>query len=248
MKLSISGVPFRDTRWNVFAIHEWRIVWMLMPKTASSAIRHELAKCLNLPTENVHAITRFSGLSTADVWRLKQDGYYVIGTVRNPVKRLTLCWFDKVVNKPFYKEFETFEDLHPDMSFDEFVKAVAQIPDEDAEPHFRSLAFSLTLEGELLPDLILRQEHLKRDWKRCRSEVKRFTNGAINLDPLILRNDSSWRQSLMRVSPETRRLIRQRYAKDFELFNYRPNVSINVATAAASYVEAYARNLRAKFK
>ncbi len=51
-----------------------------------------------------------------------------------------------------------------DSGFSAFAEAVCEIPDERANPHFRSQHVGLILGGELLPDFVGRFENLEEDF------------------------------------------------------------------------------------
>lgn len=219
MKRSVSGQPFNQTKWNIFAVDEWQVVWILPPKTASTAVRQALATSLGIAATDFHSIKRFSGLTPADALKRKARGYLCVGAIRHPVARLTSCWYEKVVCDPYYVEFTVYDELWPEMSFEEFVSAVAEIPDEDAEPHFRSLSFSLTVGDELLPDVLLEQSRLAQDWAALRERLADRVDPATipDLTPINVTNSADL------VPPPSEPVlarITERYARDFALFGY----------------------------
>ena len=225
MRQGLFDVWYCRTKWNIFPVHHWRIVWMLPPKTASTSIRLALAAALGLPTDNVHELREFQGFHRDDAIAHKEDhGYLVVGSTRHPLLRLASCWADKIPSAHFYAEFTTFDEFIPDMSFVDFVDAVAQIPDEDAEPHFRSLSFDLLHDGAIVPDLLLEQGTLGADWNRVRAEVAWRTSPSIWLPDLTVQRPSSWRRRVGEVPDRTLAMIHERYADDFAAFGYSDNL------------------------
>lgn len=220
MKRSVSGQPFSKTKWNIFAIDEWKVVWILPPKTASTAVRKALAASLNLQATDFHDIKRFSGLTPADALKLKERGYLCVGAVRHPLPRLISCWYEKAVCDPYYIEFTVYDEFWPKMPFEDFVAAVAQIPDEDAEPHFRSLSFSLAVGDELLPDVLLEQSRLDQDWAALQAQLAGRLGPGTSLPDLTPINVTN---STTRIPPPSEAvvdLIAERYAEDFARFGY----------------------------
>lgn len=220
MKRSVHGRYYHRTKWNIFALPQWRTVWMLMPKAASTSIRLALARELGLPTSSGHDVKEFQGLAASDAIRLRDEGYLTIGSIRHPVERLISCWSDKVAGEHYYTEFTVFDEFYPGMPFEEFALAVAAIPDEDAEPHFRSMSYDLTSNGEIIPELLIEQATLSRDWNQVRARIAWRTDPHIWLPDLGHANRSSRGDRLESLAPATLRLLRERYADDFTTFGY----------------------------
>ncbi len=220
MKKSRNGHWYHKVTWNTFAIHHWRTVWIVLPKTASTSVRKAIAKARGWDSSDVHHMPEFAGIQTEQIMRLKQDGYLCIATVRHPLARLASCWKDKVMARNYYPEFEMFDEFRHEMPFDEFVHAVAGIPDEDAEPHFRSLAFSIEKDGEIIPDVILDQDTLTADWAYCRQRIEQHWGRATGIPDLEISNHTGFRNSLMDIPLELMDVVYQRYQRDYELLDY----------------------------
>lgn len=221
MKRSLGGLPFNQTRWNIFATPEWRVVWILPPKTASTAVRKALAGALNIPATDFHQIAQFKGLTSQDAHRLKhEEGYLCVGVVRHPLERLVSCWYEKVVCEPFYSEFTVYDEFWPTMSFAEFATAVAGIPDEDAEPHFRSLSYSLEVQGQVVADVLLEQSRMEPDWAALRERIAiRLADGQA-LPDLTRINVTDSASKIPPPGPEVVAIVEQRYRSDYLNFNY----------------------------
>lgn len=153
---------------------------------------------------------------------LKQTGFQSFGFVRNPLDRLYSCYAQKIVlygrlrNMPieFWRYGETFR---PDMTFEEFVRAVAGIPDRIADIHFRSQHRFLYYRGVPTVDFIGRFENLTRDWQQVR---QRF-----GLPGLAHLNRSPRRSWVEAYSPELARIAANRYEQDIRLFGYEESVA-----------------------
>jgi chondroitin 4-sulfotransferase 11 len=95
----------------------------------------------------------------------KYPNYLKIAIVRNPWNRIASCYVDKILNKARFPEsvFVANDDprFHYNMSFDEFVNVICDIPDADADHHFKSQYLFLTNQNnELVVDFIIQFELL----------------------------------------------------------------------------------------
>lgn len=234
MRQSPTGVWYHKTKWNTFATPRWGMAWMLMPKAASTSIRRSLATHLGLPSgpDEVHYLDEFQGLATSDVLRLQRErGYLAVGSIRHPVTRLASCWYDKLIDD-YYSEFVAYPEFRPGMPFAAFVEAVAGIPDVDAEPHFRSMAWDLVHDGAVVPDLLVDQRTLVKDWNRVRAHVAWRSTPHAWLPDLTRERPRDWRSHLGAVSGRTLEMIHQRYAADFAAFGYDDDPEASAALLA----------------
>ena len=156
-------------------------------------------------------------------------GFFVFAFVRNPFDRLLSCYTEKIMEgarnpedvgrrtplAPREGETDTF---YKGMPFPEFVAAAAGIPDEEADPHFRSQYLCVTdWKGDLIPDYVGRFERLKEDFAHVAAEI-----GAPGLElPHRLRSKNRLGEHYRDAyDEETRKLVEGRYARDLELFGY----------------------------
>jgi chondroitin 4-sulfotransferase 11 len=105
-------------------------------------------------------------------------GLFSFAFVRDPWDRLVSCYRDKIRGEVDGYTYFTirpgvadclarFDAFFAGMSFDGFVRAVASIPDEHADAHFRSQhRFVTGDDGALAVDFVGRYEHLAEDFQR----------------------------------------------------------------------------------
>jgi chondroitin 4-sulfotransferase 11 len=154
-------------------------------------------------------------------------GLFAFAFVRDPWDRLVSCYRDKIVGEVDGFTYFTvrpgvanclarFDAFVAGMSFDEFVRAVASIPDEKADVHFRSQHTFVTDEaGQLAVDFIGRYERLTEDF--------RLVGQTIGLPAIELPRLQAAREPVRYAgfySVETRRIAGERFGLDVELFGY----------------------------
>ncbi len=171
--MSPPSIPFKK-----LILESHRAVYFEVPKVACTTINFLLIRWLIRPHERfsvqqVHSDQtlprQFGRLQTP------YDQYFKFGFVRHPVSRLQSCFLDKVKSVEFqqsglyedglYMPLKKYGELfYPGMSFEAFVASVAQLSDNDADPHFRSQScFLLNNAGDLELDFVGRFENLAVD-------------------------------------------------------------------------------------
>jgi hypothetical protein len=99
------------------------------------------------------------------------------------------------------------------MPFTEFVETIYQIPDDAADPHYRSQYVNLTApDGALIPDFIGRFETLAEDFNYV---VHKIGHSA-KLPHLTRSPDKRGEYYDTRL----RGLVAKRFARDFEILGY----------------------------
>jgi hypothetical protein len=119
-------------------------VYIEVPKVATSSIKITLASLLGIDLEpvggNPHKV-RFPAPASRQSGPTLYPGLFSFAFVRNPWDRLVSCYRDKILGEvPEFTSFHPargvayclarFDVFRAGMSFDEFVKAVAAVPDE----------------------------------------------------------------------------------------------------------------------
>lgn len=210
-------------------LERYQAVYVDIAKVASSSIKATLASLLQIESTwgNPHDV-EFSRPKSIDPEGDRiYPNLYSFAFVRNPWDRLVSCYRDKIAGEAHdFTGFAgsgvahclvRFEVFRAGMSFGEFACAVAAIPDQEADEHFRSQSDCVTNSaGRVGIDFVGRYEKLDADF----AEVARRIGlpGGIVLPRL---QAAPRRDYTTYYTPELRALIENRYAEDVELFHYR---------------------------
>lgn len=200
-------------------VPELRMCFVPTPKVANRSMKAAIAA---VARPGYRGDPHLAGWQYRPVTTLRRTGFHGFGFVRNPLDRLYSCYAQKVVLygrlKHMPMQFWRYGDVfHPGMSFEEFVRAVAGIPDRVADIHFRSQHRFLYHRGEPTVDFIGRFETLERDWQRVR---QRF-----GLPELVHYNRSPHRSYREAYTPALARAAAERYREDIRLFGYEQEVA-----------------------
>ncbi|HJN66931.1 MAG TPA: sulfotransferase family 2 domain-containing protein [Pirellulales bacterium] len=114
------------------------------------------------------------------------------------------------------KKFHRFNIFYAGMPFDEFLHAVASIPDELADGHFASQYTRLVMDGEIIVHHLARFEDYQNEVQKILDTVG--MDCSIELPHL---NGTGPRKPYQEFfTEETRELVQRRYAEDIKLFGY----------------------------
>jgi hypothetical protein len=207
-------------------------VYVEIAKVASSSLKVAFADLMGLDLEaaggNPHEIDFPHPPRPAEDGDRFYPGLITFAFVRNPWDRLVSCYRDKVRGEA--EDFTGFaasgvahclagfDVFTADMSFEDFVHAVAAIPDDAADDHFRSQHTYLTnSSGEVAVDFVGRFENLDSDL----SKVAGLTGLPLDLPLPRLQAVGRPRRYADFYTAATRNAVARRYARDIELFSYR---------------------------
>ena len=228
---------------DLIALHEYRSIYFAIPKVANSSMKAVCADLVR-PRLNPRFVERFwSDRWKPRIFRepkarayLKRkavlltseqlaeyDSYWKFCLVRNPWDRLVSCWKQKVCNTNSSRvdanrvaaSLAGYDEFFPGMSFERFVHAVAEIPDEHANGHFRSqYTFVTDEQGNLVVDFVGRMEAIEMDM----NHVFRTIGVSGHSVPHLL--SSGKKPYAEYYNRETRELVAKRFACDISLFKY----------------------------
>ncbi len=151
----------------------------------------------------------------------KYQDYFKFAFVRNPWDRLVSCYLQKFMpgGKGIRQPEHNDARLYVGMPFTEFVEAVHVIPDEEANPHFRSQYVSLCEpDGQIMADFVGRFERLNKDFAYVTERI-----GMTEKVELPHRLSSPGRDSRSYTGFYDERLadlVHERFQKDIEIFGY----------------------------
>jgi len=149
-------------------------------------------------------------------------GYFKFAFVRNPWDRLLSCYFNKFgranapgLDTPAGSDVE----LYAGMPFAEFVEAVHEIPDDEANPHFRSQHTVICgPQGRNMADFVGRFENLTADFEVVTERIG--VAQEIRLPHLLRSGIRKSRPYTDFYDDRLKNLVHRRYQEDIEVFGY----------------------------
>ena len=208
-----------------------RAVYVETPKVACTSIKTALAEILGISLESTggdpHDVHWPTAPRAPDPSGPFFPGLFTFAFVRNPWDRLVSCYRDKLRGEVDGYTFFTirpgvanclarFDAFVPAMPFRDFVAAVAAIPDEDADGHFRSQHTFVTDEaGRIGVDFLGRFERLAEDYRLVQESLGLPRNPL----PWLHKARTTARYTTF-YDKETRRVAAERFRSDIQLFGY----------------------------
>ncbi len=192
-------------RWINAPYEAERTIFLLSGKCGNSSVKAAVMKAKGLKVIGVHQNTQ--------PWSLRQvarSNFLKIGVVRNPYARAVSIWTGKVRRRPDSGMMRK-GNFQTDMSFLAFLRALERV-DDYADLHFRAQWKGMYWRGAFLPDRIVRLED-PNSWKEVRKVVPKLPP----LRHLNASSDLDWRPL---CEGEAGEIIRRRWARDFEVFDY----------------------------
>jgi hypothetical protein len=217
---------------SAIVLEKYKTLYFPIPKVACTSLKKLCADLLEMdisPDINVgtfvHSHATFPVVPKKNI--NNYSDYYKFAFVRNPWDRLVSCYLDKIkenadVNPPTFingvhKGLLKYSVFKAGMPFEEFVEASIEIPDINADTHFRSqYTFITDNNGKLLIDFLGKFENLNEDFlKLCEKlELTNITLPSLNSR---IKNSKSYRDY---YTQDLKNKVKKRYSKDIELFKY----------------------------
>ena len=197
VKHHLFELEYSNTNFKIRALHDRRCSPLLSP--------------FQFTAEQVEAF-----LSDSDVFKFT--------FVRNPYSRLLSCYLDRIVPKESapYRQLMNMLGKEPgdDVSFDSFIRAICDQTPYQMNPHWR-VQVNETLYDSIDYDFIGRVETFGQDMAKVWSEVSGGFDagklGELNKSPSVTRSASRLNDF---YSPELTALVADKYAEDFDVFDY----------------------------
>ena len=210
--------------------HKYKFIYYPVAKAGNSSMRIMIAEIEGLVVPGRPLRAPFEW---ARIEELKNyPDYKRIVIVRNPWSRLYACYKNKIywqhksegeivrrtkVHTGFrrYNQFLRRNLFHPDMTFGEFARIVAKIPDAISDRHFRSQYRAFCERGgPSLADCVVRLENFQAEMQAFLSSV-----GADDVEIKHL-NGSRKAETADPFDQELVDIIARRYRHDIELLGY----------------------------
>lgn len=215
-----------DDTYNIL-LKEQKAIYFPVPKVACTSIKYALTDALKIKIpdrpDGIHMV-KFRGVNKNKLSVYEE--YFKFGFVRNPWDRLASCYFNRIKQEPItdfrYKEgvargFIPYKKFYTGMSFKEFVKAIATIPDNKSNPHFKSqYTFLTNKKDELIVNYIGKFETLNKDWNYICKKI-----GIKNCKLGHKMKSGKSRNYKQYYDEETKAIVAKRFAKDIKMFNYK---------------------------
>lgn len=199
-------IRLRIKNYHIMILEKYKAVYFCIPKVGTSSCKRMFMDVLGA--------REFPYLKGNIV---KYNKYFKFCFVRNPYTRVVSCYINKFKDKnPMSKIFiHCTKGFRLNMSFEEFVRVISEVPDEKADGHFRSQHTFVMKNDKLLVDYIGKFENLKKDINFIKKKLglpKKFKLPNLN------RSDNYDYRDF--YDEETKDLVSRRYKKDFEVFGY----------------------------
>jgi chondroitin 4-sulfotransferase 11 len=223
---------------------EYKFVYLVVQKAACSSLKTALVPLFDLDTGQyetvrrdgsqdlkVHKLFDNSGYQidkqqlTSELEGTYQD-YFKFAFVRNPWDRLVSCYSQKLLDVK-RDSIGQRSNLSPSISgiqiyngmpFDDFVRAIHAIPDEEANIHFRSQCKTVCEEdGDIMADFVGNFETLEEDFSYV---AERIGAPEVQLPHLLRSKNREGRSYSEFYDSRLTELVYERYTKDIELFGY----------------------------
>jgi len=191
----------------------YNAVFVPIPKVACTSLKTLCARLEGIKTDNDQVMMQRVHLH--HLQKTPRSTRFVF--VRNPWDRLVSCYVHKICTHNLDEYFANHpsETLYPFMPFAEFVEAVSQIPDHEADEHIRSQSFGITdKKGQLKVDHIGYFELLNVHLEDILGRI-----GAVrpHLPHLKQTPHKDYRSY---YTHRTKQVVAYRYATDIALFGY----------------------------
>ncbi|MDD7985952.1 sulfotransferase family protein [Lentisphaera marina] len=208
----------RRAKPKILSIERLELAFIEIPKVASRSLNRAMlsvytnqdSTIFDKPKVNLLTDEISEHLSLKKIQQKYRD-FYIFSFVRDPYARIISCYKNKVKNKPDDDDYFGYCGIKSTDDFETFLNKVVDIPDHEADRHFRSQSWFLCDQDKPTPDFIGKLENLNNDWSILQD---RFSL------PDIPHFNPTGKQAF-ELSSEMKKLIYKRYEKDFENFSYR---------------------------
>ncbi|MFD1701480.1 sulfotransferase family protein [Methylopila henanensis] len=215
-------------RRHFIVFRDYPIAYGRVPKVANTSIKDALTRLLpegealrrKASHDRVWAhetCGRTRMVRTAAAAQL--NGVFAFAFVRDPFERVASYYDNKVIGRPILPAIARRDGVRKGMGFGAFLERLAVMKDGDMDDHLAPQAEILVHRGRLVPSFVGRYERIEDDWAALQARLEAI--GVPALGPLPTRNRRAPDGHPMVAyfaDPAHVRMVRERYAQDFELF------------------------------
>ena len=226
----VTGETFIPNGSRSFVVlKEFGLAYGRIPKAANSTIKAALFNLPKLEIKDPSSLSRDSfwreipgdraDLLTASQLQAQHPEALVFSFTRNPFARVSSCYFNKLKLKDEPSSFFRRRGFTKDTSFAEFVERIASYDDRSTDKHLMSQCHVLSHNGKILPQFVGKVENIDGDWQQLTNLV--LERGGPKLEKLGHRNKTKMVRppdGELFSDPVLTRLVRERYAADFDTF------------------------------
>lgn len=227
--------------------NEYRFIYFVTQKVACTSLKIALSPYFPIDIESYKFINRFgeekyrihkafdeSGFQYDKTEMLEKVGKYrnhfKFGFVRNPWDRLVSCFTqklhkDKKVERedkcPLRPPFGDKTVFYLGMPFQEFIESIHAIPDSESDAHFRAqfeVFYVDSSASRCMADFVGKFENLPGDFLSINEKIT--SHKLLELPHELKSRTRDGRDYHSYYTPQTRRLVAERYAEDVDLFQY----------------------------
>ena len=212
---------------DIWFVDDKKFGFILLRKVASRSFKGVLAKYthekqhgpiegfLDLKQERQLDKASCEHIKTSKLYKMRKN-VFLATFVRNPFSRLLSCYIDKIVQREDGVVSDVIAyGIHYDMSFEEFAKQVAKIPDAMSNTHFRSMSAFLLHKDKVIPHFVGKFENMAEDWPKLQEKI--------DLPSLPHRKKSGeYKKDEYKehYTKELANIVYERYKKDVDTFGY----------------------------
>lgn len=196
-----------------YIIHDKKFVFMMLKKCASVTMGRVILSSLghrNLNGDNVNRV--LPKYLASDRYEVASLEYTKLVWVRNPFNRLVSGWFDRIhlIRNEYTMAWYGVPNT---ISFPDFIYWICSIDDSQMNAHFRQQTSDITIDGELIPNVIIKLENLKEEWPKLQARYEWLAD-------LRHANKSKKGDYKDYYTSDLIEKVRVRFKDDFRLLNY----------------------------